>query len=341
MLTDSQTRLRVKLESLPRQGFTLIELLVSFVIVGMLLSLTVMGVGVAREASRRTECTSRMRQLVLATHQFESSHRKLPSAVTYPDYGNGAHHSSGYWRLLPYFGFETLAIQVRDQDFGKSTLPTGQQGFRPREARVSLPFLLCPSDSVDEGTNYRFNTGSHPIAYTYPGSSPSQRANGPFGGSHVVVRFSNVVGGTTGCVAFSERMKSQGRGYHHRADIWTSGLSAEFDQIDHDLLYSLGAELGTAAPVSFFAMAGRTWHGGGKSFTMYDHVFTPNAAMPAITTVSSSGTYFPFEAKGAVPPTSRHRGGVNAAMLDGSVRFVIDEIDRGVWHRLGSISELP
>jgi len=29
---------------------------------------------------------------------------------------------------------------------------------------------------------------------------------------------------------------------------------------------------------------------------------------------------------------SRHPGGVNACLVDGSVRFVKDSVDRGVWH---------
>lgn len=58
-------------------------------------------------------------------------------------------------------------------------------------------------------------------------------------------------------------------------------------------------------------------------------------AMPAISGRSSE--FRGLVNTGAVPPTSRHPGGVNAAFLDGSVRFLSDGVDRMVWRMLGSI----
>ena len=37
-----------------------------------------------------------------------------------------------------------------------------------------------------------------------------------------------------------------------------------------------------------------------------------------------------------IAPSSRHPGGVNAVMVDGSVRFVQDSIDQQVWWTLGA-----
>jgi prepilin-type processing-associated H-X9-DG protein len=40
--------------------------------------------------------------------------------------------------------------------------------------------------------------------------------------------------------------------------------------------------------------------------------------------------------RGCFAATSQHRGGVNATMMDGSVRFVKDSIDLGVWRALAT-----
>jgi prepilin-type processing-associated H-X9-DG protein len=69
-------------------------------------------------------------------------------------------------------------------------------------------------------------------------------------------------------------------------------------------------------------------------------VFTPNT--PMIVTVAgvdydvdqltsregSSATRISFD---VVNSRSYHPGGVNVAMMDGSVQFVSDSVDRGVW----------
>ena len=39
-----------------------------------------------------------------------------------------------------------------------------------------------------------------------------------------------------------------------------------------------------------------------------------------------------------MPPSSRHPGGVNLLLGDGSVRFIKDSIDRQVWRALGTIA---
>ena len=66
--------------------------------------------------------------------------------------------------------------------------------------------------------------------------------------------------------------------------------------------------------------------------TLYNHVSTPD-------TNTCAGLPFPGTMTNMamqVPASSRHPGGVNVLMGDGSVRFVGDKIDLDTWRALGT-----
>src|SRR5688572_19263888 len=66
-----------------RRGFTLVELLVVIAIIGVLVALLLPAVQSAREASRRMKCMNNLKQFGIAMHNFESVHRRFPSAGWY------------------------------------------------------------------------------------------------------------------------------------------------------------------------------------------------------------------------------------------------------------------
>ena len=119
------------------RGFTLVELLVVIAIIGILIALLLPAVQAAREAARRLQCTNSLKQIGLAIHNYESTHRKYPPSGAGPPGPSPLHH--GFFTfLLPYLEQGAIHDQYHwDQDWYTALNQTATE--------TDIGLLFCPS----------------------------------------------------------------------------------------------------------------------------------------------------------------------------------------------------
>ena len=136
-----------------KRAFTLVELLVVIAIIGILVGLLLPAVQAAREAARRMQCSNNVKQLGLATHNFESAMKKLP-------YGKHRWTFGGpLAQILPYLEqstiysqFNPLVLNVTPESNTVNPCGAGNDGlnaFWPttfNTMRLRVPAFECPSD---------------------------------------------------------------------------------------------------------------------------------------------------------------------------------------------------
>ncbi len=149
-----------------RRAFTLVELLVVIAIIGILVALLLPAIQAAREAARRAECISNLRQIGIATHNFHDTYRQLPPLLIDSSAPGGAIYGTYFARILPFL--EAQAVQDlfdMDAPFGMVNQAAPPNWTATKGSDCRIPQYLCPSRHTKGFANGR---GQQPSDYVVP-----------------------------------------------------------------------------------------------------------------------------------------------------------------------------
>lgn len=324
-----------------RFGFTLVELLVVIAIIGILVGLLLPAVQAAREAARRMQCSNNLKQLGLALHTYTDAFKRFPSSGSYcvpwlPCAGAAGHNNNGFpwvgglWRkgsglvrIMPFIEQGNFFNQINFSgdveawfDTVQPATPATQfSGIRPRT--IQIPTYQCPSDPparTDVGiSNYGFSMGSQAMPaqstgcalYTghlngpagHGNTSDSSQISGAFARFHWAARLSDLADGTSNTIVMGEIRPNC---HDHHNQQWSNGNQPWTS---------------TIPPINY-----NTCRGEGLG----------NNGTPAI----NCNSWNVWQTSGGFK--SKHTGGAQFVLGDGSVHFLSQNIDHVNYQRLGA-----
>jgi prepilin-type N-terminal cleavage/methylation domain-containing protein/prepilin-type processing-associated H-X9-DG protein len=319
-----------------RRGFTLIELLVVIAIIGVLIALLLPAVQAAREAARRAQCTNNLKQIGLGVHNYISATGSLPM-------GNST-RSLAYDNCGTYWGHNWLSFILPYMEGGNSYNAANfslaynfRAQFTAFRGRISV--LICPDDTqaVDMTqlgyiatlqTSYQGMRGMTENLYYWwgPGSVNSDRcgvidSEGVFG-ANVAFGVQDITDGTSNTILAGEATRfinepgNSPFGFGNTAAAWGGPDWSSTVTWPGDIRVTGGAYSVpkiNAPPVISGGPACLTSTG---PFAFLTYGNPPGW-------VTSPQCY----QLGQFGFRSRHPGGANFAMSDGSVRFLKETIN--------------
>ena len=294
-----------------RRGFTLIELLVVIAIIAVLISLLLPAVQSAREAARRAQCINNMKQLGLAMHNYHDINGQFPMGAV------GRVQATGQY---------PVGVQYR-QPFCVAVYPFLEQGtvYASYNANVNFNTVEnattrlvkvgtwnCPSDEplifnsggsfptavMDHKGNYGVNWG--PSDFWNGG-----RKNAPFWISYGA-SIAEITDGTSNTLCMMEMVQTpQANGQvpiDRRARLWNDDAGC----------YQLSAALTPNSSAPDLSQC------------------RPHPELRAPCVLTTDNLTFTLASR------SRHQGGVNSLMCDGSVRFMKNSVSLPTWQGLST-----
>ncbi|MFM7541286.1 MAG: DUF1559 domain-containing protein [Planctomycetota bacterium] len=293
-----------------RPGFTLIELLVVIAIIAVLIGLLVPAVQKVREAANRMSCTNNFKQWGLAMHGHHDTVGKLPYTA------KTNFRQTFVPMLLPYIE-QSGVVKGFDTNVSNFYLPP----FIVQNAYTGLfatpvKMFYCPSDrpgAIWTDDTYWRARGNYLVSWgflTVGGTNAAdQGVFGSAGANPKQSRFSDITDGLTNTLLMSEIIVAK----QDKNSAWDG--RGDFYNDDR------------ANPGSMFMTLNT------PNSTVSDAIWCVSNGDKAMPCVAAAGT------AGQQAARSRHSGGVNALLADGSVKFFTNSIQASTWRYLGSAAD--
>jgi len=350
-----------------RKGFTLVELLVVIAIIGILVGLLLPAVQAAREAARRMQCQNNVKQLMLATLNFESATKGFPMAA---EFEVGTAWSS---LILPYME-QSAAYQImtfQEDGGGNYQWAIGIPGVPVSAVRdniggryrffqniivceMQIPAFRCPSSSFPasvadtSGDNWMVQRRA-PTNYLgcVSGRITNDRrrqviavpwAPGNSAATEVIHDLDGVFINKTAHQRISVDGKSLGlTGIAIASILDGTSNTIAIGEAESDL--RVVPEMGVVREINRPNFGRKDhWPFGGDDVDtnnqgdMSEHLGSTGVGMNLKPVGQGTDAFAAYELSFG----SRHTGGANFGLADGSVRFMADAIDASIYSAMGT-----